>query len=438
MADPQIATAGEEAIGASALKKATWRLIPLIGLGYGIAYIDRVNISFASLQMNRDLHFSATVYGLGAGIFFLSYAVCEIPSNLLLYRFGARRWLSRIMITWGLIAMSMMFVRTPLHFYIVRFLLGIAEAGFFPGIVYYLMQWFPPGLRARTISRFYISYPLSTVIMGAVAGWLLGLQGQLGLAGWQWLFLVEGLPAVLLGFVFLRLLPDSPHDAAWLTQPERSWILKQIEDDAKGAEHSHNILSALRDRRVLQIGLFALCMQFTMYAYQFSAPSIIQTLTHLNTTYVGYITAGMGLFGAIGMLWNAVLSDRANERYLHIAAPFLLIFVGFLVGGLTTGIIVSMVALTTVVFGNSALQPPYLSLAPQFLKGKSAAAGIAAINMIGIFGGFLGPFWMGLIKDHKGTDQLAMLTLTVPSFFAIALMLLMRRESLRQAVLKDA
>src|ERR1700730_10441619 len=194
-------------IAVSALRKASLRLIPLIGIAYGVAYTDRVNISFAALQMNRDLHFSASTYGFGAGLFFLSYAACEIPSNLLLYRFGARRWLARIMITWGLLAIGMLFVRTPAQFYTVRFLLGMSEAGFFPGVVFYLMQWFPPELRARTISRFYISLPLSSVFMGLIAGALLNLDGQLRLRGWQWLFLIEGMPAVLLGIAFFLFLP---------------------------------------------------------------------------------------------------------------------------------------------------------------------------------------------------------------------------------------
>jgi MFS transporter, ACS family, tartrate transporter len=196
--------------GKSALRKASLRLIPLLGLGYGIAVMDRINISFASLQMNRDLHFSATVYGFGAGLFFLSYAVCEVPSNLLLCRFGARRWLARIMLTWGLLAMGMMFVRTPVEFYVMRFLLGVAEAGFFPGVIFYLSEWFPTRMQARAISRFYIAFPLASTFMGAVASPLLRLQGRLGLAGWQWLFLLEGLPSVVFSVVILRYLPDSP------------------------------------------------------------------------------------------------------------------------------------------------------------------------------------------------------------------------------------
>ena len=216
------------------MRKATLRLIPLIALGYGAAYMDRVNISFASLQMNRDLHFSATIYGFGAGLFFLSYAACEVPSNLLLYRFGARRWLARIMITWGLLAMAMLFVRTPAQFYIARFLLGMAEAGFFPGVIFYLMQWFPPELRARAISRFYISLPLSSVFMGLIAGALLNLDGHLGLRGWQWLFLVEGMPAVLLGIAFFLFLPDTPAHAKWLTDDERVWIVRQVNEAPSG------------------------------------------------------------------------------------------------------------------------------------------------------------------------------------------------------------
>jgi ACS family tartrate transporter-like MFS transporter len=198
----------------SAYRKASLRIIPLIALGYGAAYIDRANISFAALQMNRDLSFSATVYGFGAGLFFLSYAACEVPSNLLLCRLGARRWLSRIMVSWGVVAMAMVFVRTPTQFYVARFILGVAEAGFFPGVIFYLTQWFPPELRARGITRFYIAWPLSSAVMGALAGALMGLDGRFGLSGWQWLFAVEGFPAVILGVVFFFYLPDGPAAAS--------------------------------------------------------------------------------------------------------------------------------------------------------------------------------------------------------------------------------
>src|SRR6202789_1729210 len=216
------------AIRKSAQRKASLRLIPVIGVGDGLAYMDRINISFASLQMNQDLHFTATIYGFGAGLFFIGYALCEVPSNLMLLRFGAKRWLARIMFTWGLLAAAMMFVRTPIEFNVMRFLLGIAEAGFYPGVIYYLMLWFPARMRARAVSRFYIALPLSSVVMGALAGWLLGLGGKLGLAGWQWLLLIEGLPAVLFSFVILKLLPDCPATAAWLEPDEKAWLQQQI------------------------------------------------------------------------------------------------------------------------------------------------------------------------------------------------------------------
>jgi MFS transporter, ACS family, tartrate transporter len=256
----------DHATGRSALRKASWRLIPLIAFGYGIAYMDRVNISFASLQMNRDLHFSASIYGFGAGLFFVSYAACEVPSNLLLYRVGARRWFARIMVTWGLLAIGMMFVKTPLQFYVMRFLLGMAEAGFFPGVIYYLAQWFPPHMRARSISRFYISFPLGSVLMGSIAGWLLGLEGKAGLAGWQWLFLIEGLPALVLAVVFLLYLPAGPAEATWLTEDERHWILHHA-GRGDGDVHNGSIGRSLLDVRVWQVSLLMLCMLTASYAY---------------------------------------------------------------------------------------------------------------------------------------------------------------------------
>src|SRR5580658_1139797 len=231
--------ADRDAIGRSAQRKAGLRLTPIIGIGYGLAYIDRLNLSFASLQMNRDLHFSASVYGFGAGLFFIGYALCEVPSNLALLRFGAKRWLARIMFTWGLLAAAMMFVRTPLEFNAVRLLLGVAEAGFFPGVLYYLMLWFPARMRARAVSRFYIAMPLSSVVMGSLAGWLLGLGGKLGLAGWQWLFLIEGLPAVAFSFVILKLLPDSPASAKWLSVDEQAWLQNQLRMDGEQAHLGH-------------------------------------------------------------------------------------------------------------------------------------------------------------------------------------------------------
>jgi MFS transporter, ACS family, tartrate transporter len=419
-------------IGRSAVRKASWRLIPLIAFGYGTAFMDRINISFASLQMNRDLHFSATVYGFGAGLFFVSYAACEVPSNLLLVRFGARRWLSRIMFTWGLLAIGMMFVKTAPQFYLTRFLLGMAEAGFFPGVVFYLMQWFPPEMRARAISRFYISLPLSSVVMGSIAGALLNLQGRLGLAGWQWLFLVEGLPAILLSVVFFLHLPDTPADAEWLEPSEREWLLERIHVDTASGGHTHDVIRALLDPRVLQIGLVFLCMLGANYAYQFSAPAILQRVTGLSTSNVGFLIACMGLLGALGMILNALHSDHTGERYWHVIVPFLMIAAGYAVGGLSARPWLVVPALAVGVVTYSSLQGPLLSIPPTFLKGKSMAAGIAAMNTLGMLGGFIGPYWMGIAKDLTGDYQHGLLTLTIPSLVAAGIMFWMRRDSLRR------
>jgi MFS transporter, ACS family, tartrate transporter len=431
--DVLVALSVEATIGQSALRKANLRLIPLIAIDYAIAYMNRINISFAALQMNRDLHFSASIYGFGAGLFFLSYTACEVPSNLMLFRFGARRWIARIMVTWGLLAIGMMFVKTPLQFYVMRFLLGMAEAGFFPGILFYLTQWFPAKTRARTVSGFYVSIPLSSVIMGVLAGALLNLQGRLGLAGWQWLFLLEGLPAILLSIIFLIYLPSNPAEANWLTSDERTWILNQLksENSTVMSDPSGGLGRALLDTRVWQVGLFFLCVLGCSYAQTFSAPTIIQNITALSTTSVGFVVAIMGLLSAVAMVLNGLHSDRTGERYLHVVVPCLLMAAGYVVCGFSVAPLVAIPAFAIGVIGQFALQGPIWSIASGFLKGKSAAAGIAAMNTIGIVGGFLGPYWMGRARDLTSDYQHGLLTLAIPSLAAAALMIFMRNSTQR-------
>ena len=428
-------------VGRTAMRKATWHLIPLIALGYGIAYMDRLNIGFAKLQMNSDLRFSETIFGFGAGIFFVSYAACEIPSNLLLYRFGARRWLARIMLSWGLLAMAMMFVRTPFQFYAMRFLLGMAEAGFFPGVLYYLTQWFPANIRARTISRFYVSLPLSAVFMGAVAGSLLNLQGKLGLRGWQWLFLVEGLPAVLLSGVFLRFLPNGPKEAKWLSVSERLWIEDQLA--AEGADvpggqaissHATGIAAALRDVRVWLFGLTNMLMLGVNYAYSFSLPSIVKNLTSLNVAIVGYIISGMGLLGAFGMLFNAWLSDRSGKNYRHMIVPSVLEAVCLMIIAFTINPWIAIPVLAVMYFAHNAIQGPLLALPTTFLKGKGAAAGLATINMVGILGGVIGPPLMGWARDLTGSYQTGLAVLAVTMLVASGVVFLLRTLSRRSTL----
>lgn len=440
---------GDDGVGRSALRKASVRLIPLIAIAYGVAYTDRVNISFAALQMNRDLHFSASSYGLGAGLFFLSYAACEIPSNLLLYRFGARRWIARIMFTWGFLAMGMMFVKTPREFYAVRFLLGMAEAGFFPGVVYYLSQWFPANVRARTVSRFYVALPLSSVFMGGLAGALLNLQGRLGLAGWQWLFLAEGLPAVILSVIFLAYLPNTPAEAKWLTAGERDWLVdrlragnqsigKSVErstgksiGESTGERHSEGALRAILNPRVWQLGIYLLCIYIGFYAFSFSAPVLIQQATGLSNTNVGFAIAIMGVLGALGLVLNGQHSDSAGERYLHLVVPCVLIAAAFVVGGLTVAPIFAIPAYAIIFIGFNATAGPSWAIASSFLTGRSAAAGIATANTIAIVGGFLGPYWMGRAKDFTGNYQTGLLTLAIPALVGAAIVLYMRQQAIR-------
>jgi ACS family tartrate transporter-like MFS transporter len=426
--------ADEVAIGSATLRKASWHLLPIIAIGYALAFVDRVNISFASLRMNSDLHFSATVYSLGFGIFFIGYAVCEIPSNLLMLRFGARRWLARIMITWGVLATAMMLVRTPWQFYTVRLLLGIAEAGFFPGVVYYLTLWFPARIRARSISRFYIAAPLASTVIGVLAGWLMGLNGTLGLTGWQWLFLVEGIPPILFGFVILRVLPDAPAAAPWLTHDEKSWLAAELAKDNARAHlgHEAGVLRALLSPKVWIIGLYFLCALTCNYAYQASGPAILQSVTGWSIGRVGMLTAVIGLAGAAGMLLTAISSDRTGDRGKHCIALCCAMGISFFVASLAhpAWLVVAALSLSFITF--FAMLGPGVAVPTEFLAGPAAAAGIAAMNTITMFSGFIGPAWMGRTKDITGTYWLGLRGLLIPSLLAAALMALLMRSLARE------
>lgn len=405
----------EEDVGRSALRKASVRLLPLIGLGYGIAYMDRVNVSFAALQMNQQLHFSQTAFGLGAGLFFITYAALEIPSNLLMVRIGARRWLARIMFTWGLVSMGMILVRTPLEFYGMRLLLGAAEAGFFPGIIFYLSQWFPARVRSRAVSRFYISFPLSTMVMGGLAGFLLHLDGRMRLAGWQWLLLAEGVPAVLLSVAYLVGLPDGPEKANWLSEAERSWVLREIRQE--GAQHAHRadeVSCAFRDPRVWMLGVFLACFYIAAYGYSLTAPLLLQRVTGAGPAVVGTVIAGLAVIGATSMLVNGWHSDRSQERFRHVLLPLLVMALGFGCAGTARRPGTVIAGLVVVTVGYYAIHPPVWVIATSFLGGKSAAVGIATVNSIGMLGAFAGPYWMGWMADMTGSYQEGLLTLAVP------------------------
>jgi len=420
-------------IGASAQRKAAWRLLPILAIGYGMALMDRVNVSFASLRMNNDLHFSATVYGIGAGIFFIGYALCEVPSNLLMLRFGARTWITRIMFTWGILATAMMLVRTPWQFYTVRLLLGISEAGFFPGVIYYLTLWFPAPVRARAISRFYISGPLSVSVSSALAGFLLGLNGHMGLFGWQWLFLAEGLPTILLSGAVLLLLPDSPAHARWLTAEEKDWLHRQLSAEAAKAHigPEDGVMKALLSPKVWMIGLFFLCVHTCAYGYVFSAPAMIEAATGWHVTRVGFVVAIFGLAGVPAMLLGGISSDRMGERRLHCIVPCLVMAVCLALAGLAHpgGLVVGL--LGVFLLAHSGVQSPALAVPTEFLAGPACAAGIAAMNTIAMFGGFVGPYWMGRMKDLTGTYWLGLQGLAIPALAAAGVMFVLTRSLAR-------
>jgi MFS transporter, ACS family, tartrate transporter len=405
----------------SALRKARWRLIPLLSVCYLVAYMDRINISFAAESMNRDLHFTPKIYGLGAGLFFLTYALCEIPSNRLLLRFGARRWMARIMLTWGLLAAVMILVKTPRGFYGLRMLLGMAEAGYFPGALFYLSLWFPKRERARAISLFYVALPISTVVMGGLAGSLLRLNGRLGLMGWQWLFLVEALPAIALSVVVWFALPDGPSKARWLETEECDALMTELRH-APPAGHvqsnAQDLRAALKSKYVWGFGLFFFCTLGSNYAVNFSLPILLKEATGWSPGRVGGLIAVVGLMGAASMIGNAVHSDRRGERMWHIVVPTLAMAFGLLAAGLHMGGWFAVGALAFAAVTNYAIQGPMLSVCSMVLPGDAAAVGIATINMCAIAGGFVGPYWMGWMREATGTYAVGIGGLFVPCLLA--------------------
>jgi ACS family tartrate transporter-like MFS transporter len=424
---------GAEALARSAAQKISWRLIPILGIGYGLAFMDRVSVSFAALRMNQDLHFSATIYGLGAGLFFIGNAMAEVPSNLLLLRFGAKRIMATIMFVWGLAAVAMMLVRTPIEFYALRFLLGVAEAGFYPGVLYYLTLWYPNTMRARAVSRFYIALPLSSVLMGSLAGWLMGLDGQMGLTGWQWLFLVEGLPAVLFAPVILWLLPDSPAKVKWLTDEEQTWLAGQLKEDHGKAHlgHEAGVLKALLSGRVWMVGLYFFFVGCCAYGLSFLLPTILKDATGLSVGAVGWLIALFSLIGAAAMLVNGIHSDHKRERALHCIVPCLVMAAGYVVASYSHHTWVIVIALAVSFISTYSLWGPALSVPMEFLAGPAAAAGIAAMNTIAIVSGFVAPYWMGLMKDAWGDYNIGLRGLMFAALAAAGMMWILMR-SLKQ------
>jgi MFS transporter, ACS family, tartrate transporter len=386
------------------LRKVTLRIVPFIMLLYFVAFIDRVNIGFAALTMNEDIGLSSSVFGFGAGIFFWGYFLFEVPSNLALDKFGARLWIARVMISWGIVSGAMAFVQGPVSFYSLRFLLGVAEAGFFPGIILYLTYWFPARQRAAVTALFMAAAPLSTVLGSPVSGALLGMDGLLGLKGWQWLFLLEAVPAVLLGLVVLAYMTDRPEQAKWLADDERAWLVRtmNVELTSKAAVASHSIWRGLADIRVLALALVYFGTSAGLYTLGVWAPQIIKQFG-LSSLEVGFLNAVPATIAVIVMIWWARHSDRTGERTWHVVLACLLAAVGLALAGMASGVVAVLAALTLVNIGISSSKPPLWSMPTMFLSGSAAAAGIATINSIGNLGGFVGPAVIGWIKDRTGS-----------------------------------
>ena len=407
-------------VAESAVDKASWRIIPLLGLGYLCSYLDRLNVSFAATQMNVDLKFSATVYGLGSGLFFLTYALLEIPSGLLMPRIGARRWIVRIMISWGLISAGMMFIRTPLQFYVMRLLLGAAEAGFWPTCMYYLSSWYPSAHRGRAISRFYCFGGVTGVVGGTLSAWLLSLDGVGGLQGWQWLFLLEGLPTVMLGAAMFWLLPDKPETAIWLKEDERSWLIHELaaENERLAAGARPHPLRALQNPRVLELAVIA-CLTVGAYmGFVLIAPQVLMTGTGMNVLHVGYLISCGGLMTVAGMLTSGWHSDRIGSRFGHLILSMLLVAMSFIVMSQARTPAMLITSYLAMCFFWPAVTLSTNLVATEVVPCRMLAIAVGVINTLAQLGAFAVPVFWGMSKDSTGSYHFGLSL--IPLFFIAA------------------
>jgi len=406
------------------LAKVTRRLVPFLILCYFVAYLDRVNVSFAALTMNKDLGLSATAYGFGSGIFFLAYFVFEVPSNLMLERFGARRWIARIMFSWGLLSGAMAFIGGETGFYAVRVLLGIAEAGFFPGIIFFLTLWYPSLYRARIVGLFMAAIPLSTVIGAPLSTQLLGLDGVLGFKGWQWMFLLEAAPALVLSVVVLFYLTDRPEDAQWLSADERRWLTERLaaERRRRDAAGQRSVVEALFMPRVLALAVVYFGCVATNYGLSFFLPQIVKAFG-LSNAQTGLVSALPYVVGTVSIVAWGRHSDARHERRLHAALPIFIAACGLTAAALTEDPLLKMICFCVAGFGIFACLGVFWALPTAFLSGAACASGIAVINSIGNLAGFAGPYVMGWVKDQTGSFTYGLLGLAGVAMIAVAVVL---------------
>jgi MFS transporter, ACS family, tartrate transporter len=400
----------ERTIEQRTMNKVSWRLLPLIVVIYFVAYMDRTNVSFASLSMNKDLGFTAYIYGWGAGIFFLGYFLFEVPSNVILEKTGARVWIARIMITWGLAAAAMAFVGGPTSFLVLRFLLGVAEAGFFPGMILYFTYWFPSKYRARVIAALFLAVPGANALTAVISGALLQMDGILGLRGWQWLFIVEAVPAVLLAFVVLAMMTDRPAKANWLNQEERNWLEGVLEAERSSKVKAHGeftLFQALTNSTVLLLSAIYFTIVTATYGIPFFLPPILKSLG-LSDFGTGIATAIPYIVGTVGMVAWSWSSDRHNERRMHFVVACVWACIGLIAVGWLNGTYWAIAAMSFAAIGIYGSKPSFWPLPSSFLSGPAAAGGIALVNSIGNLGGFVGPYAVGWIKDSTGSFEAAL------------------------------
>jgi MFS transporter, ACS family, tartrate transporter len=410
----QPATSATSDIETSTIRTISWRLIPFLVLAYFFSYLDRVNLGFAALTMNADLKFSPLVFAWGAGIFFIGYFIFEVPSNLALEKFGASRWIARIMVTWGIISAAMASVSGELSFYILRFLLGVAEAGFFPGIILYLTYWYPAEYRGRFLAAFAIAVPVSTVIGAPISGLLLGLDGMMGLRGWQWLFIIEGIPSVLLGIVTWFYLTDRPEKADWLTADQKTWLSARLQAEiaTKRAARHLTLGEALSSPKVITLSLIYFGFVGALYGMQFWLPQIVKAFG-LTNAQTGFVTAIPYLFGTIAMILWARHSDATRERVAHVGGPLLLTAFALGAASYITDPATTMIVLTVAAIGIFCTFAVFWTLPTAWLSGTAAAGGIALINSIGNLAGFGGPYLIGWAKDATGSTSTGLLVLSL-------------------------
>jgi ACS family tartrate transporter-like MFS transporter len=409
----------------SAIRKAALRFVPLLTIAYLFNYLDRTSLGFAALTMNQQLGLTATQFGLAAGVLFLGYSTFEIPSNLLLYRFGARRWLARIMISWGLVSAATAFVVGPNSFYALRLLLGIAEAGFFPGVTFFLAAWFPTQYRTRILAWFLVGIPASSLIGGPVCGMLLQMDGIWGLAGWQWLFLLVSLPCIPLGLLTLRWLADSPDTATFLTPDERDALNQVLASEVRERSPS-SLWNALKDSRVLILAAIQFGFTLGSYGIGIWLPLILKEY-HLTTLAIGWMAAIPYLFATIGMLWWAYYVDNKGRRIVNLAIACLVGGAGLVAPVLSGSLVIALIGFSAALIGVTAARAIFWTIPTRFLTGVAAAGGLAFINSIGTVGGFAGPYMMGWLKEFSGSYVFG-LTAVASAVASMSLKLVMTRE----------